>query len=106
MRAEVQKRLPKEWSEEETAQLTELWTQFKDDDGNFFKFIFPKLILLFPRYAIFRFLWFLIFPRCANSSGRLYFLVRSCVFFRPLVLITIKLLLKLIVTINHEREIE
>ncbi|XP_014475495.1 PREDICTED: protein timeless homolog [Dinoponera quadriceps] len=32
VRAEVQKRLPKEWSEEETAQLTELWTQFKDDD--------------------------------------------------------------------------
>ncbi|XP_011874599.1 PREDICTED: protein timeless homolog isoform X2 [Vollenhovia emeryi] len=32
VRAEVQKRLPKEWSEEEIAQLTELWTQFKDDD--------------------------------------------------------------------------
>ncbi|XP_032684190.1 protein timeless homolog isoform X2 [Odontomachus brunneus] len=32
VRAEVQKRLPKEWSEEETAQLTELWTQFKEDD--------------------------------------------------------------------------
>ncbi|XP_029159250.1 protein timeless homolog [Nylanderia fulva] len=32
VRAEVQKRLPKEWSEEEVAQLTELWTQFKDDD--------------------------------------------------------------------------
>ncbi|KAM0735754.1 Protein timeless-like protein [Formica fusca] len=32
VRAEVQKRLPKEWSEEEITQLTELWTQFKDDD--------------------------------------------------------------------------
>ncbi|RLU24932.1 hypothetical protein DMN91_003023 [Ooceraea biroi] len=32
VRAEVQKRLPKEWSEEEIAQLTELWTQLKDDD--------------------------------------------------------------------------
>ncbi|KYN04845.1 Protein timeless like protein [Cyphomyrmex costatus] len=32
VRAEVQKRLPKEWSEEEIDQLTELWTQFKDDD--------------------------------------------------------------------------
>jgi len=35
VRAEVQRRLPKEWSEEEIAQLTELWTQLKDDDGNF-----------------------------------------------------------------------
>ncbi|XP_070151223.1 protein timeless homolog [Polyergus mexicanus] len=32
VRAEVQKRLPKEWSEEEIIQLTELWTQLKDDD--------------------------------------------------------------------------
>ncbi|XP_020292361.1 protein timeless homolog isoform X2 [Pseudomyrmex gracilis] len=32
VRAEIQKRLPKEWSEEEIAQLTELWTQLKDDD--------------------------------------------------------------------------
>ncbi|XP_025075247.1 protein timeless homolog [Pogonomyrmex barbatus] len=32
VRAEVQKRLPKEWSEEEISQLTELWTQLKDDD--------------------------------------------------------------------------
>jgi len=40
VRAEVQKRLPKEWSEEEIAQLTELWTQFKDDDGNFLNLFF------------------------------------------------------------------
>ncbi|XP_012222325.1 protein timeless homolog isoform X1 [Linepithema humile] len=32
VRAEIQKRLPKEWSEDEIAQLTELWTQLKDDD--------------------------------------------------------------------------
>ena len=34
VRSEVQKRLPKEWSEEEIAQLTELWEQLKNDDGN------------------------------------------------------------------------
>ncbi|KAH0946632.1 hypothetical protein HN011_005794 [Eciton burchellii] len=32
VRTEIQRRLPKEWSEEEIAQLTELWTQLKDDD--------------------------------------------------------------------------
>ncbi|CAL7943922.1 unnamed protein product [Xylocopa violacea] len=32
VRSEVQKRLPKEWSEEEVSQLTELWEQLKDDD--------------------------------------------------------------------------
>lgn len=37
VRSEVQKRLPKEWSEEEIAQLTELWEQLKNDDGNSLK---------------------------------------------------------------------
>lgn len=37
VRNEVQKRLPKEWSEEEIAQLTELWEQLKNDDGNSLK---------------------------------------------------------------------
>lgn len=46
MRAEVQKRLPKEWSEEEIVQLTELWTQLKDDDGNF-KNLFSLFLVLF-----------------------------------------------------------
>ncbi|KAG7212893.1 hypothetical protein KM043_002244 [Ampulex compressa] len=32
VKGEVQKRLPKEWSEEELGQLTELWEQLKDDD--------------------------------------------------------------------------
>ncbi|XP_076673029.1 circadian regulator timeout isoform X1 [Andrena cerasifolii] len=32
VRAEVQKRLPKEWGDEEVAELTELWEQLKDDD--------------------------------------------------------------------------
>lgn len=33
VRSEIQKRLPKEWSEEEVAQLTELWEQVKEEDG-------------------------------------------------------------------------
>lgn len=37
VRSEVQKRLPKEWSEEEIAQLIELWEQLKNDDGNSLK---------------------------------------------------------------------
>ncbi|XP_017756744.1 PREDICTED: protein timeless homolog, partial [Eufriesea mexicana] len=32
VRSEVQKRLPKEWSEDEVSQLTELWQELKDDD--------------------------------------------------------------------------
>ncbi|KAF7408535.1 hypothetical protein HZH66_003072 [Vespula vulgaris] len=32
VRNEVQKRLPKEWSEEEIAQLTELWEQLREDE--------------------------------------------------------------------------
>ncbi|XP_033230286.1 protein timeless homolog [Belonocnema kinseyi] len=32
VRSEIQKRLPKEWSEEEVAQLTELWEQVKEED--------------------------------------------------------------------------
>ncbi|XP_033326523.2 circadian regulator timeout [Megalopta genalis] len=32
VRSEIQKRLPKEWSEDEVAQLTELWELRKDDD--------------------------------------------------------------------------
>ncbi|XP_053978576.1 protein timeless homolog isoform X1 [Hylaeus volcanicus] len=32
VRSEVQKRLPKEWSEDEVAQLTELWERLKNDD--------------------------------------------------------------------------
>ncbi|THK33002.1 protein timeless homolog [Diachasma alloeum] len=32
IRSEVQKRLPKEWREEEIAQLTEMWERVKDDD--------------------------------------------------------------------------
>ncbi|KAJ8674823.1 hypothetical protein QAD02_010609 [Eretmocerus hayati] len=32
VRDEVRKRLPKEWSEDEVAQLTELWEQVKEDD--------------------------------------------------------------------------
>ncbi|XP_043250203.1 protein timeless homolog, partial [Colletes gigas] len=35
VRSEIQKRLPKEWSENEVAQLTEFWEQLKNDDGNF-----------------------------------------------------------------------
>lgn len=37
VRSEVQKRLPKEWSEQEIAQLTELWEELKNDDGNSLK---------------------------------------------------------------------
>ncbi|KOX75006.1 Protein timeless like protein [Melipona quadrifasciata] len=33
VRSQVQKRLPKEWSESEVAQLTELWGELKHDDG-------------------------------------------------------------------------
>ncbi|XP_011305481.1 protein timeless homolog [Fopius arisanus] len=32
IRSEVQKRIPKEWGEDEIAQLTETWEQVKDDD--------------------------------------------------------------------------
>ncbi|XP_063971887.1 protein timeless homolog [Diachasmimorpha longicaudata] len=32
VRSEIQKRLPKEWGEEEIAQLTEMWDKVKDDD--------------------------------------------------------------------------
>ncbi|XP_014609708.1 PREDICTED: protein timeless homolog isoform X1 [Polistes canadensis] len=32
VRNEIQKRLPKEWSEEEIAQLTELWEQLREDE--------------------------------------------------------------------------
>ncbi|XP_043529522.1 protein timeless homolog isoform X2 [Frieseomelitta varia] len=32
VRSQVQKRLPKEWSEDEVAQLTELWEELKHDD--------------------------------------------------------------------------
>ncbi|XP_012343215.2 protein timeless homolog [Apis florea] len=32
VRSEVQKRLPKEWSEQEIAQLSELWEELKNDD--------------------------------------------------------------------------
>ncbi|OXU26712.1 hypothetical protein TSAR_004656 [Trichomalopsis sarcophagae] len=32
VRSEVSKRLPKEWSEEEVAQLTELWEQVREED--------------------------------------------------------------------------
>lgn len=33
VRNEVQKRLPKEWAEDEVAQLTEIWEVVKEDDG-------------------------------------------------------------------------
>lgn len=35
MRSEIQKRLPKEWGEEEVAQLTEIWEVVKNDIGKF-----------------------------------------------------------------------
>lgn len=42
---EIQKRLPKEWGEDEIAQLTELWERVKDDDCNFKYYLFPDIII-------------------------------------------------------------
>ena len=52
MRGEVQRRLPKFWSEEEIEQLTELWENAKDDDGNFTAQYCRNFIILNINYNI------------------------------------------------------
>nr|XP_012151360.1 PREDICTED: protein timeless homolog [Megachile rotundata] len=51
VRSEVQKRLPKEWSEEEVAQLTDLWEQLKNDEDPV-ELIFNGLTIKRPKPKI------------------------------------------------------
>ncbi|XP_017893332.1 protein timeless homolog isoform X2 [Ceratina calcarata] len=51
VRNEIQKRLPKEWSEEEMDQLKELWEQLKDDDDPV-ELIFNGLTIKRPKAKI------------------------------------------------------
>ncbi|KAK1135237.1 hypothetical protein K0M31_008008 [Melipona bicolor] len=51
VRSQVQKRLPKEWSESEVAQLTELWGELKHDDDPI-DLIFNSLTIKRPKPKI------------------------------------------------------